>query len=80
MDTVDLKGLSTEEFCDFLTTKGFSDQIVENFRANGLNGEAFLRMDDHYFSEVAQRIIDRMNLKQLQEEYSKVSFYKKNKS
>lgn len=68
MATIDR--LSPEDFLQFLSSKNFSDDVVDKFMANGVDGETFLQMSDELLKEVAPRIVDRVKLKKLQNEAS----------
>lgn len=71
---MDVKKFSVEDFVEYLGAKEFGDDVLDSFKSNGIDGESFLAMEEQHFKEVAPRIVDRIKLKKIQVELSKVSF------
>lgn len=58
--------LSPEGLVQFLSSKNLGSGVVDNFKENGISGEAFLLMDEDHLKEVAPRLLDRIYLKEIQ--------------
>lgn len=70
---MELEKLSVEDLLNFLSFKNIPSDVLENFSKNGVDGTTFLLMEDEHFKEVAPKIVDRINLKKVQNNY-KVSY------
>lgn len=64
-ESVAINALTVSGLLDFLLSKEVSQDVLNSFEHHGIDGAAFLEMNDEHLKEVAPRIGDRIALKKL---------------
>lgn len=62
----DLEKLTVEELLRMLTSKKISDDTLDSFMSNGIDGETFVAMTDDDLKEIVPMMCDRIKLRKLQ--------------
>lgn len=69
-----INGLNLEDFGDFLLEKGIHEEVASLFISNRITGSAFLRLSEDDIKELTPTIGDRILVKELLKEVSKVLY------
>ena len=69
-----INGLNLEDFGDFLLEKGIHEEVASLFISNRITGSAFLRLSEDDIKELTPRIGNRILVKELRKEVSKVLY------
>lgn len=69
-----INGLNLEDFGDFLLEKGIHEEVASLFISNRIIGSAFLRLSEDDIKELTPRIGNRILVKELLKEVSKVLY------
>lgn len=69
-----INGLNLEDFGDFLLEKGIHEEVASLFISNRITGSAFLRLSEDDIKELTPRIGNRILVKELLKEVSKVLY------